>query len=146
MTTPLVIRPVKLTRVCRALAVVVVVAFALVGASLRATGEGAATFALADQIAMAGLGVLLAAGVLLLTRAQVVADERGLRVRGLLGEKDLPWQVVVGITLNDGEPWASLELHDDERISLLAVQANDGDRAIRSVLALRALLRASHSS
>ena len=47
------------------------------------------------------------------------------------------------VRLDDGAPWASLELQDDETVQLLAVQSNDGDRAVEAVLALRALLRAS---
>jgi hypothetical protein len=142
----LVVRPVKLTRVCRVVAVLVVVAFAGIGASLRLTGDGAATFGLADQVAMGLLGVLIAAVVLLFTRSRVEADAQSIRVRGLVGEKVLPWQVVVGVRLDDGEPWASLDLHDDERISLLAVQANDGERATEAVLALRRLLVASRAA
>ena len=44
------------------------------------------------------------------------------------------------VRLDDGAPWAVLELQDDETVQLLGVQANDGDLAIDAVLALRALL------
>ena len=142
----LVVRPVRLTRVCRVVAVVVVLVFCAIGASLRATGDGAATFHLADQVAMGLLGLIIAGVVLLFTRARVQADDRAIRVRGPFGEKVLPWQVVVGVRLDDGEPWASLDLHDDEKVSLLAVQANDGDRATEAVLALRRLLAASRAA
>jgi hypothetical protein len=140
---PVVVRPVRLTRVCWGVALFVLIGFVAVGASLRSTGEGAATFGLADQVAMGLTGVLVAGVVLLFTRARVEADTAGIRVRGLLGEKYVPWQVVVGVRLDDGEPWASLDLHDDERIALLALQSNDGDRATEAVLALRRLLTQS---
>jgi hypothetical protein len=50
--------------------------------------------------------------------------------------------VVVGVHLPEGASWAQLELHDDETVALLALQANDGDATIDHVLALRKLLQA----
>lgn len=143
MTDPVVIRPVRLTKVCRFAAVLLVLAFGGIGASLRLTGDGSAAFGLADQVAMALLGVLLAGVVLGFTRARVVADASGVRIRGALGDKRIPWQVVRQVNLVDGEPWANLDLHDDDRIALFALQSNDGERATAHVLALRALLEAS---
>lgn len=137
---PFVVRPRRLVRVCRAVAVLVVVAFTAVALALRSGPEGA-VFGVADQVAMVVLGLLMAAGVLLLTRARVVADQSGVRVRNVLGERAVPWQVVAAVTLEDGASWAALELRDDDRIALLAVQANDGDRAVDAVLRLRALHR-----
>lgn len=138
-------RPRRLTQVCWAVAVLVLVLFALVAYALGTTGGGPTdvTFRLGDQLAMFGVGVLVAGAVLLFTRARVDADLDGVRVRNLAGDKDLPWAVVRGVRLDDGAPWAVLDLHDDETVQLLAVQANDGDRAIEAVLGLRALLRAS---
>ena len=140
--TPLVLRPRRLTRVCRVVAALLAGVFAAVAVALRA-GPGGGQFQPADQVAMLLLGLLLAGGVLLLTRSQVVADTAGLRVRNLLSEKWVPWQVVVAVRLDDGAPWATLDLHDDDQLGLLAVQANDGQRAVDAVLALRELLRAS---
>lgn len=142
---PVLIRPVRLTRICRVAAVLLVITFCGVGASLRLTGEGAATFALADQIAFGLLGVLLAGLVLTFTRARVIADTSGVRVRGAWGERFVCWQVVARVNLADGEPWANLDLQDDDRIALFAVQANDGERATAGVLALRRLLANSRT-
>ncbi len=144
MTAPLVVRPVRLTRVCRAAAVLLVLVFTVVAVSLR-QGGGADVFGVADQVAMVVLGLLLAAVVLAFTRARVEADERGVRVRNVLGERTLPWQVVRGVRLDEGSPWASLDLHDDDTVALLAVQANDRERAVRAVIALRELLAASRT-
>lgn len=139
---PLEVRPGRLARVCRVAAAVVVAVFAVVGASLRSGADGA-IFGLADQVAMVVLGLLIAGALLSLTRARVLADTTGVRVRNVLGERGVPWQVVREVRLDDGQPWASLELHDDDTVPLLAVQANDGEQAVRAVLALRALLRES---
>lgn len=142
MSGSVVVRPRKLTIVCWVLAVGIVVAFVVIAVALGRT-EGDAGFRLADQVAMVGLGVLFAGAVLLLTRARVVADADGVRVRNGLGETALPWQVVAAVRFDDGEPWATLDLQDDDTVALLAVQANDGERAVEAVLALRRLLRAS---
>ncbi len=141
---PVVVRPVKLTRVCRALAVLLVVVFTGVAVSLNSVGS-TQVFATSDVVAMVVLGLLLATGVLAFTRARVEADLTGVRVRGAVGEKHVPWEVVRGVRLDDGSPWASLDLHDDDTIALFAVQANDGDRATAAVLALRRLLQQSRA-
>ena len=145
MTVPqqVVIRPRRLTRVCWAVAALTLVGFAGVALALGTGTDGDAAFRLPDQIAMFGLGVLLALAVLAFTRARVVADVREIRVRNVLGDKVLPWQVVKSVRLDDGSPWASLELQDDETVALLAVQANDGEQAVQAVLDLRRLLAAS---
>jgi len=126
--------------VCWSLAAAVVVLFTLVGTGLRGpTGEGAATFQRGDQFAMIGLGVLGALVILLFTRPAVEADARGIRVRNVLGSYDLPWEVVRTVRFDRGSAWASLELHDDDLVPMLAVQAVDRERAVAGVRALRAL-------
>jgi hypothetical protein len=137
------VRPHRLTLVCRALAVVVLVAFAVLAVLLPRGSTGGQTFGIGDQIAFFGIGVLLALGVLVLTRPRVRADEHGVWVRNALGDRFFPWGVVVSVDLPDGAPWAQLELHDDETVAVLAVQSNDGDLAVDAVLALRRLLKAA---
>jgi len=139
------VRPRKLALVCWGLAVFVLIAFALVAVALGSGEPGEVTFRLPDQLAMFGIGVLTAIGLLGFTRARVEADLEGIRVRNVLGEKLLPWGVVQGVRLDDGSPWASLDLHDDDTIALFAVQSNDGEQAVQAVLDLRALLRASRN-
>ena len=138
-----VVRPRRLTRVCWALSVLVLVLFAVIAVALGRGSEGDAAFRLPDQIAMFGIGMLLAVALLAFTRARVDADAGGIRIRNVVGDKVLPWQVVRAVRLDEGSPWASLDLHDDDTVALLAVQANDGEAAIQAVLDLRALLRAS---
>jgi Bacterial PH domain len=53
---------------------------------------------------------------------------------------------VAGVRLDDGSPWASLDLQDDDTVALLAVQANDGLYAVETVLELRRLLAISRGS
>jgi hypothetical protein len=141
--TPLDVRPRRLLVVCRLAGAVLITVFAVVAYLLPRGTAGGEQFGPADQVAFFLIGVLLAAAVLQFTRVRVVADSRGVRVRNYVGEKFVPWQVVAGVRLDDGSPWASLDLHDDDTIALLAVQANDGARAVEVVVALRELLAAS---
>ena len=142
---PVVVRPQRLRRVCWTLAVSVVGLFTVVAIGLGSGPPGELQFQLADQAAFIGLSLLIAAALLMFTRARVVADAETVRVRNAVGEKVLPWAVVQEVHFDDGSSWASLELHDDDSLALLAVQANDGQRAVEAVRRLRALLEASRA-
>ena len=141
MSAPLLVRPRRLTRTCRLMAVAIVAVFSVVAVALGS--DTSQVFELADQIAMVVFGLLFAAVLLSFTRARVLADVTGVRVRNVVGERGVPWQVVRAVRLDDGQAWARLDLHDDDTVALFAVQANDGERAVRAVLELRALLAAS---
>jgi uncharacterized protein YhhL (DUF1145 family) len=126
---------------------VIVVLFALIALSLQGTfnDEGAA-FQPIDRVAMFLLGVLAALGTLIFTRPSVEADASGVRVRNLLGYYDLPWDAIRAITFHRGAPWAFLELTDDDRVAVLAVQAADKEHAVRAVRGLRALHAAAQTN
>ena len=132
-------RPVRLRRVAFGAAAVVVVLFVAIAALLGRTSSEGVEFGAGDQVAMVLLGVLVAAGVLVLARPTVVADLDGVRVQNIFTTKDVPWEVVRAVSFPDGTPWAMLDLADDDQIALLAVQAADGGRAVAAVRALRAL-------
>ncbi|TDC93218.1 PH domain-containing protein [Saccharopolyspora aridisoli] len=135
-----VVRPRKVRRVAIPIAVLLVVVFALVGTLLRSTPTGV-VFNLSDQIAMGVLGLLLASGVMLLTRPRLRADADGLEVRNIIGTQRIPWQLVQGVTFPDGAPWARVELPEDEYVPIMAVQATDGDHAVIAMRRLRELRR-----
>ncbi|MFG3699322.1 PH domain-containing protein [Micromonospora sp. NPDC047620] len=137
------LRPRRLRVVCWTSAAVLLVVFSLVATSLTgATGNGYGSFQRGDQIAMVGLGVFGALGFLLFTRPRVEADGRGVRVRNVLGSYELPWEVVRGVRFDRGAPWASLELHDDDLLPMVALQAADKELAVEGVRALRRLHQA----
>ena len=46
-------------------------------------------------------------------------------------ECDLPWEVVRGVTFGRGAPWLTLDLHDDERVAVMAVQMSAKDYAVK---------------
>ena len=143
VVNPVASRPVRLTRVCWGVAALVMVVFVAVAIGLGSATTGDAAFRLGDQIAMVVLGGLIATAVLGFTRPRVHADLDGVRIRNVLGEKLVPWQVIRAVRMDDGAPWASLDLHDDDTLALFAIQSNDGERAVQAVLGMRDLLAAS---
>jgi hypothetical protein len=141
--TPVVVRPRRLRRVCWATAVTVVALFTAVAIGLGSGPPGELQFRLADQVALITLSLLIAGAVLVFTRARVVADEHGVRVRNAFRETSLPWAVVVDVRLDEHSPWAYLDLQDDDSVAVLAIQANDGAHARAGAAALRDLLARS---
>ncbi|MEV4659936.1 PH domain-containing protein [Micromonospora sp. NPDC049301] len=137
------LKPRRIRVVCWSSAVALLVVFALVATSLSGpTGNGYGSFQRGDQIAMLGLGVFGALGFLLFTRPRVEADAHGIRVRNIISSYALPWEVVRGVRFDRGAPWASLELHDDDLLPMVALQAADKELAVDGVRALRRLHQA----
>lgn len=133
-------RPHRVRVVAWIAAVAILAVFTAVGTALTgSTGEGIAVFRPGDQAAMIGLGILGALVALAFTRPRVRADRDGIAVRNVFGDTVLPWSVVREIRFDRGHPWASLELENDDTISLLAVQAADKQRAVTAIQGLRAL-------
>jgi hypothetical protein len=130
---------------CAAAAVVVVAVLTYVGVTLQENATGVARFDVADQVAVVGLGLVLAAGLLALGRPRVDADARGIRVRNLAGERQLPWTAVQAIRFDRRFRWATLLLTNDDEFAVLAIQGADGDRAVEAVEGLRALLAADRA-
>ncbi|GLZ36916.1 PH domain-containing protein [Actinokineospora sp. NBRC 105648] len=135
-------RPRRVRVFSGALAVLFIAVFTVVAVLLRRTSTGV-FFQVSDQVAMAGIGVLLACGALWMTWPKITADAAGVRVRNLLGSTTYPWSQVRGISFPDGAAWARLELPDDEYVPVMAVQALDGDRAVAAIRELRKLHRAA---
>jgi hypothetical protein len=133
-------RPRKARKVAVVAAVAVVVVFTAVSFGLTGqTGTGPAVFQRGDQAAMIGLGLCFAAGFLLFLRPKVEADARSVRVRNVIGSYDLPWQVVSGVRFEHGQSFATLELLDDDVVTIVALQIVDREHALEGVRALRAL-------
>ncbi|WP_309501050.1 PH domain-containing protein [Saccharopolyspora gloriosae] len=135
------VRPVKIRRVVIPVAIVLVVVFTVVAVLLRNTPTGV-YFRISDQVAMAGLGVLLACGALLLARPRLHADLDGIEVRNIINTHHYSWDEVYAISFPDGAAWARLELAHDEYASVMAVQSTDGAHAVQAMRDLRDLRRA----
>lgn len=140
----LTVRPRRSGLYARVAATVVVVASALAALLLK-RAESGVHLEVTDQLGVFGVGLLVAAGLMLAVRPRLDADERGLRVRNLLGERAVPWDLVRGVEFRDGSPWASLDLAGDEVINLMAVQSWDGEHAVTAMSTLRELLAHSRS-
>ena len=128
------------------LAGVVLAVTAFVVLTLPSTTNTVVDYGVVDQIALAGLGILLAVGVMLLGRSRVDADASGVRVRNLLVHHDLPWQSVRAVRFERKSAWGSLALENGDEVSLLGLQAVDGEYAAHAVEGLRALHSAARAN
>lgn len=137
---PVEFRPRRIRWVAGISAVLVAVLFTVLSFGLHgATGDGPGQFQRGDQFAMICLGILIGLGILAFTRPRVRADADGVRIRNVIGGYELPWAAVRAVRFDRNSPWATLELHDDETVSVHALQAADKDYAVEGVRALRAL-------
>ena len=144
--TPVSIVASRLRLVLAFLAVVVVVIMVLVALELPSTTNTVVDYGPVDQVAIAGLGLVLAAGVLFLGRSRVDADASGVRIRNVLVHHQLPWTAVRAVRFDPKSYWGSLLLENGDEISLLALQSFDGERAVRGVEGLRALHAAARAN
>ena len=130
---------------CALVAAVVVAVGLFVALTLRSNSTGVIEFGAADQIAVAGLALLLGAGVLALGRSRVDADAETIRFRNLVITHELPWDAVRAVAFDRKSSWATLRLRNQDEVALFAVQAVDGEHAVRAVEGLRALLAAAEA-
>lgn len=137
-STPVVLRPRRVLLAAWVGAVVVVGLFVAIALVLRNSDTGV-FFRLADQVALVVLGLFIAGGLLLLARPRVRADADGIEVRNILVTRRFRWSDVVRVAFPDGASWARLDLPDYEYLSVQAVQAVDGQRAVDGIRRLRAL-------
>jgi hypothetical protein len=126
-------------------AVLVLVAMTVVALSLRTSSTGVVTFGPADQFAIAGLGLVLGAGIGWLGRSRVDGDAAGVRVRNIAVTREFPWQAVRAVRFDRSSSWASLLLENEDEVALLAVQAVDKERAVHAVEGLRTLHAAARA-
>lgn len=82
---------------------------------------------------------------LALVRSRVTATSEGLTVVNGFKRRDYEWAQLITANLRRGAPWAHLDLSDGETIPMMGIQGSDGDRAIKAVRQVRALIR-EHSA
>jgi hypothetical protein len=131
--------------VCALVAGVVLAVGLFVALTLPSNSTGVIEFGTVDQIAVAGLALLLAAGVLFLGRSRVDADGESIRFRNIVLTHELPWDSVRAVAFDRKSSWATLRLRNDDEVALFAVQAVDREHAVRAVEGLRALLAAAEA-
>ena len=129
---------------CALVAAVVVAVGLFVAATMPANTAGV-EFGAVDQIATAGIALLIGAGVLFLGRSRVDADADRIRFRNVVLTHELPWDAVRAVAFDRKSSWASLRLRNDDEVALFAVQAVDKEHAVRAVEGLRELLAAAEA-
>lgn len=137
--------PRRMRQLCALLAAVVVVVMSYVALTLKSSSTGVVRFGTVDQFAIAGIGLVLGAGLLALGRSRVDADAEGIRFRNIALGHALPWTAVRAIAFERKSPWASLVLRNGDEVALVAIQAVDKMHALRAVEGLRALLAAAQA-
>lgn len=130
---------------CGAVGAVVFGALLVVALTLPSSSTGVVKFGVVDQVAIAGLGLILGVGIALLGRSRVDADADGIRVRNVAMTRELGWRSVRAVRFDRKSAWASLLLENGDETSLLAVQAVDREHAVRAVEGLRALHAAARA-
>jgi hypothetical protein len=88
-----------------------------------------------------GLLVLVLMYALLRSRAVGYADH--LLVVNGYRSREFEWAEIIAVNFPLGAPWVTLDLADGSVVSVMGIQASDGDRAKRAVRELRALVAAS---
>lgn len=130
---------------CALIGAVVFGVLLYVALTLPSNSTGVVEFGVVDQVAVAGVGLVLGAAIAWLGRSRVDADAEGIRFRNVVPDRELPWTAVRAVRFDRKSPWASLLLENGDETSLLAVQAVDREHAVRAVEGLRALHAAARA-
>lgn len=138
--------PRRMRLLCALAGVVVFGALLVVALTLPSSSTGVVQFGVVDQVAIAGLGLVLGAGCVWLGRSRVDADAERVRFRNVVLTHELPWQAVRAVRFDRKSSWASLLLENGDEMSVLAVQAVDREYAVRAVEGLRALHAAARAN
>ncbi len=139
-------RPILASRIAWVAAAVVVVVFVVVSIVMPQANAGA-TFGPKDQVGTGVLGLLIAAGILLLTRPRLIADTGSVRTRAFVGNyRTIPWDVIVGVEFPSSARFARLMLPGEETLAIYAVQRLDRENSVLVMRRLRALLAQSRSA
>jgi hypothetical protein len=137
--------PRRMRLLCAAIGAVVFGALLVVALTLPSSSTGVVKFGPADQLAIAGLGLILGVGIALLGRSRVDADADGVRIRNVVLTRELSWRAVRAVRFERTSAWASLLLENGDETAVLAVQAVDREHAVRAVEGLRALHAAARA-
>jgi hypothetical protein len=136
---PVTWRPTRTRAVLRIAAVLLFGVFLLIAVLMP--GSGGAPWSVVDKVSLTGAAALFAAGLLMLSRPRVDADEAGVTVVNLINRRRLAWAEIVRVNLRQGDPWALLDLADGSTVPAMGIQPAGGrDQAIRAARELRDLV------
>lgn len=134
-----VVRPRRLRWISLGAAVFILGINLFSGVTLSGTTSNGGQLFSTDRWAVAGIGAVFAALALLPWRFLVQADATRVRVRNLVGDVSIPWDVVERVRFDRKSVWASLELSNGELVPLLAVEIFDRQEAVSAARRLRNL-------
>lgn len=97
-------------------------------------------FTIAEKLTMAAILLAILACLVALSRSRVRADGSTITVVNGFRTRVLDPAQVVAVSMPPGAPWATLDLADGTAVSAMGIQGSDGDRALRAVRELRAVL------
>ncbi|OBI73987.1 PH domain-containing protein [Mycolicibacterium fortuitum] len=133
------IRPHRTPYFAYGAALIIFLAHVAVGVLLK-VGSTGVVFQTSDQVAIAMLGAIIGAVVLMFARPRLKVGPTGVAVRNLVSFKVIPWSEVLGVSFPVGARWARLDLPDDEYIPVMAIQAIDKGRAVAAMDEVRGLI------
>ncbi|MFC5042461.1 PH domain-containing protein [Ornithinimicrobium kibberense] len=97
-----------------------------------------------NRVAVALIGVVMAAFLWRYARIRAVPGPRGLRVVNLFSTTEVEWAQVLRVGFSGGASWAVLELTDTDELAVMAIQRADGEHARREASRLAALVEHHH--
>lgn len=131
------LRPRITPLVAYVVATIVATTAVLAAVFMRVKSTGV-VFRTSDQFGLAGVGIVLAAAILLMARPRLRVGSAGLGVRNMLTDRLVPWNDVVDVSFPAGKRWARIELSNDEYVPVLAIQSVDRERAVIAMDTVRA--------
>lgn len=135
---PVTFRPRRTRVAVAAVSTALIATLVIVALILPDTGETA--WSVPERAAFAAIGPAISAGLYLLARPKIVADETGLTVVNTVRTHRLEWAQIVRVNLRPGDPWVLLDLDDGEVLPAMGIQASGGKAARKAAGELRALV------
>ena len=135
---PVTFRPQRTRIAVAAVSTALIVTLVVVSLILPDTGSTA--WSVPERVGFAAIGPLISAGLYLLARPKIVADETGLTVVNTVRTQHLEWAQIVRVNLRSGDPWVLLDLDDGEVLPAMGIQASGGKASRRAAGELRALV------
>jgi hypothetical protein len=134
---PIVVRPIRSARIAIGLAIAIVILFIVLGIFLPDEKAGT-SFNTADQWGMAGIGLVIASGILRFTAPRVRAGRVGVETRSFFGGPRLvQWQYIRSVEFLPKTRFARLVLPGDEMVTLYAIQRGDAEQSVATMHLLR---------
>jgi hypothetical protein len=103
---------------------------AMVSGAVVLPVQGSMGFAVADRVALVGLGLVIAYALHRLADTRAVATDAGLEVVNIVRRTQLEWAQVVDVRLSRDDPWVLLDISDGETLAVMGIQKADGERGL----------------